>query len=108
MTDAVGDDDDGGYDIGFERLEPGRYAVFAQVVIDGTVEQRRRECSNPAYGFAQLEEEICDLLSAREMARPRSTRLLPFTKAELDAMDADDEVIIKADKKAARMGKKKV
>jgi hypothetical protein len=70
----------------FERLEAGRYAVSASLMIGDKVETRRIECSNAAWGTAQLEEELSELLLAHERAKALP-RLLPPTDTELKASD---------------------
>jgi hypothetical protein len=58
-------------DVRFERLGSGRFAVFGQIEVGGKVEMRRIQCSNPAWGTAQLEEELSELLLAHERAKAK-------------------------------------
>ena len=53
----------------YERIDAGSYVVVGLINVDGRMEERRIPCRNPAWAFAQLEEELCDLLAARERAR---------------------------------------
>jgi hypothetical protein len=39
-----------------ESVAPGRYVLTRKVEIDGRLRSRRIECSNPAFGFARLDE----------------------------------------------------
>jgi hypothetical protein len=55
--------------ISMERLGCGRYAVSASLMVGDKVQKRRIECSNPAWGTAQLEEELSELLLAHERAK---------------------------------------
>jgi DNA invertase Pin-like site-specific DNA recombinase len=54
-----------------ERLGNGRYAVFGEIEVGDKVEKRRIECSNPAWGTAQLEEQLSELLLAHERAKAK-------------------------------------
>jgi hypothetical protein len=63
------DDDDSFANVSFERLGCGRYAVSASLMIGDTVQKRRIECANPAWGTAQLEEQLSELLLAHERAK---------------------------------------
>ena len=59
------------FDVRFERLGSGRYAVFGQIMVGDKLERRRCECSNPAYGSARLEEQLSELLLAHERAKAK-------------------------------------
>jgi hypothetical protein len=71
MDDDSDDFEQDHANVRFERLELGRYAVHAQIMVGGKVQSRRIECSNPAYGTAQLEEQLSELLLAHERAKAK-------------------------------------
>jgi hypothetical protein len=57
--------------ISMERLGCSRYAVSASIMVGSKVEKRRIECANPAWGTAQLEEELSELLLVHERTKAK-------------------------------------
>ena len=76
LDEAKRRDDDHFAGIRFERPEkhPGQYTVFASALIGGKPQLRTLKCNNPAYGFATLEEEIEDLLTAQVRAEAEAAQ----------------------------------